>query len=1113
MAQNIVVRSDINENTGRGGYINGMNTRDDARELKPGQCSQLVNAFPGSPPRVREGMSEVVSSGSDPSGFYVDYTPESIHVVDPTGDEWIFSFVRTQVSPYKQFAIEVWNITDDNRTSLSVLTFDTSDVHFNFLKLNDWIYCFFDEATVTNATNAYQTDNLVIYWDTDNLVWAIRSMGLQAPEVQQAQIIGSAEDEPPFDPNAYGQAKVFNGQLIVTNSTNSISANSPMGTWETRNVLDWRYLTANTFTNPNGYNGGAVVYNNRLWHFGGKFHGISNAVHNTTDGKTWTTIGSAGWTAREGFASFVYAGKMWAIGGLGLSSRYNDVWSSTDGVTWTEVLSDNATPPATQFSQREGMAYVVYDNKMWIIGGNDGSLQQDVWSSTDGITWTEETASGGFSGRAYHKCAVFKNKMFVVGYTNTVYSSTDGITWTQETSDCGFTYYTGSLIVFNNVLYWFFGRTGPAFTNDIYYTTDGITWTLLKSGLNVDKYYSLAWTFVRRTDPAVILSDYADYFWQNWDTVNGVTIVGTDETRLSGLVTLATNGALTGTGSLFNSELVVGDRIRIDGMSEAFEITNITNDTSATIDNTNLFVFAAGSLFAKLPSIGDYMSTQSFVTGELEGMEDIEQRQTILMSSADDYGRLLLTMPDDTEAINRGATHLRYRRTLEGDTATIAEGLSHRFVIDIALQGTDNFFIDNIKDTTLSGDTNFLVTTGKDQSPNGRFPVFTNGRLWLHTESGIWQYSDIPGNTQFPEKFASIFELDEQFKSCDPSDGMKDTGSAVLMGDLYLFKERKIFVVKNSDVSNNPVRLPGNIGCICPNTITPAEHPKFGSLIFFLSESGPAALRPGGKIELLLNFPIAELWPGGEVMVDSSGVKTTDSFRESVTGGYHRDTWYVLYNNTTETFRQFGYHVSVLDDAIGGFQITYPNTGATSPFIPRAFVSVDYNKAYLVSDIDNYKVAWFLKPKTYIDSFNGAFQYSLEVKSRPFYIDKSFKIMAELWDAYIDVDLQIVAGSSYTHSEMYVKFYSDFERFLTSTTYSEIVETSLSTLSYNSIRRKLRALITEGFYGRWFEVYLRKIINPDESFVFHGFELGLAPQYNLDSEFKFNAGDRQNGWS
>ena len=63
---------------------------------------------------------------------------------------------------------------------------------------------------------------------------------------------------------------------------------------------------------------------------------------------------------------------------------------------------------------RYGHATVVFDNKIWLIGGNDGS-QCDVWFSSDGIIWTESAKLSEITGIMHHTLVIFDNKIWILG--------------------------------------------------------------------------------------------------------------------------------------------------------------------------------------------------------------------------------------------------------------------------------------------------------------------------------------------------------------------------------------------------------------------------------------------------------------------------------------------------------------------------------------------------------------------------------------------------------------------------------------------------------------------------------------------------------------------------
>lgn len=184
--------------------------------------------------------------------------------------------------------------------------------------------------------------------------------------------------------------------------------------------------------------------------------------------------------SRYSHQSVVFNDKIWVIGGNdGSFNRTNDVWSSENGTTWVEEA------PSAGFSVRSSHQAVVFNNKLWVIGGYDGSYTNDVWSSTDGITWVEETSNAGFAGRSGHQSVMFNDKLWLIGgykdsghRTNDIWSSVDGVTWAEETSNAGFSARRDhQSIVFNSKLWVIGGTADSGLLNDIWTSTDGVVWT------------------------------------------------------------------------------------------------------------------------------------------------------------------------------------------------------------------------------------------------------------------------------------------------------------------------------------------------------------------------------------------------------------------------------------------------------------------------------------------------------------------------------------------------------------------------------------------------------------------------------------------------------------
>ena len=187
------------------------------------------------------------------------------------------------------------------------------------------------------------------------------------------------------------------------------------------------------------------------------------------------TTRAADWSARTYHTSLVYDNKMWVLGGIGDGNR-NDVWYSTDGINWEQATG------SAGWSARNGHTSLVYDNKMWVLGGDDGNNKNDVWYSTDGINWTQATGAAGWSARREHTSLVYDNKMWVLGgddgnNKNDVWYSTDGVNWTQATGATAWSVrYNHNSLVYDNKM-WVLGGYDGNNKNDVWYSTDGINWT------------------------------------------------------------------------------------------------------------------------------------------------------------------------------------------------------------------------------------------------------------------------------------------------------------------------------------------------------------------------------------------------------------------------------------------------------------------------------------------------------------------------------------------------------------------------------------------------------------------------------------------------------------
>lgn len=298
------------------------------------------------------------------------------------------------------------------------------------------------------------------------------------------------------------EAVTFNNKMWVIGGFRLSTASPSNDVWSSTDGATWTQVLADNVspgTNqfPQRYFHQVLAYDNQLWVIGGLSPGANyyNDVWSSPDGVTWTersansaSPGTAQFSQRANFAALTYGNLMWVIGGQitgGLD--LNDVWSSPDGISWTNVLADTTSPGAAQFGERGGFTAVTYKNLMWVIGGVDDSPSvnySDVWNSSNGSTWTSATLAASFGTRVNHSSVVYDNLLWVIGgatagvINNDVWSSPDGAAWTQVLADHSvpgaFQFSERSnanALAYNNLIWIIAGNMGPSsFLADVWYT-------------------------------------------------------------------------------------------------------------------------------------------------------------------------------------------------------------------------------------------------------------------------------------------------------------------------------------------------------------------------------------------------------------------------------------------------------------------------------------------------------------------------------------------------------------------------------------------------------------------------------------------------------------------
>ena len=205
------------------------------------------------------------------------------------------------------------------------------------------------------------------------------------------------------------------------------------------------------------------------------------------DAQRWNqVVAEAPWPARDSAGHLVFNDRMWLIGGW-TPHRIHDVWSSPDGVDWTRVTS------CAPWCERNISRVVAFKDRMWLLGGCTGAhAVADVWASADGGNWTRVTERAPWGPRACAGAVVFKGRIWLMGgqvntrrdETNThysdVWSSDDGEHWTCTAADAPWgTRSMHSSVAFKDRMWVLGGGHYHDFSDnrsDVWSSPDGVRW-------------------------------------------------------------------------------------------------------------------------------------------------------------------------------------------------------------------------------------------------------------------------------------------------------------------------------------------------------------------------------------------------------------------------------------------------------------------------------------------------------------------------------------------------------------------------------------------------------------------------------------------------------------
>jgi hypothetical protein len=277
--------------------------------------------------------------------------------------------------------------------------------------------------------------------------------------------------------------KAYNFQLFSIRDT--LWAMHHAGIWFSLDGKAWKKSSLTNILKNNAFLD-YVWFNNALYSIG-TFEGnverykFTSSIHRTYDMKNWETIATeSNLPKRFFYHPFVFKDKLWIIGGNDGSNNFDgsgifsDIWNSTDGVKWVKQ-GDNMP-----FGKREHSQFVVFKDKMYM-------LNNDVWASNDGMNWSKVVDRLARETIFGYAPVVYDNQIWLLGcnrdgiFQSQVLVSKDGMAW--ETKDAPWTprgaatacIYKGKIFMTGGK---YGGLTKDGRTTEFVYSND--VWTLGK---------------------------------------------------------------------------------------------------------------------------------------------------------------------------------------------------------------------------------------------------------------------------------------------------------------------------------------------------------------------------------------------------------------------------------------------------------------------------------------------------------------------------------------------------------------------------------------------------------------------------------------------------------
>jgi hypothetical protein len=245
-------------------------------------------------------------------------------------------------------------------------------------------------------------------------------------------------------------------------------------------VYRWSNVTA-AAEFPQGYNYPVFVGGNKMVAF-------NNGTWISEDGKTWkkTPLPDSG--LNSAYLKYVQLnGAIYALGSL--TGNYEGFTVSPKILRTRDLESWETVAETSNLPQRIFYGAVVFDGKIWMIGGYDGkNYLNDVWKSADGVHWARVAENAPWSPRTTSVVTVFKDEIWLLGggaidgdkeinptSESEAWATKDGKTWRRVQADLR-RKWRGAPVVFDSKLWLIGANRGGTFESAVWMTENGSNW-------------------------------------------------------------------------------------------------------------------------------------------------------------------------------------------------------------------------------------------------------------------------------------------------------------------------------------------------------------------------------------------------------------------------------------------------------------------------------------------------------------------------------------------------------------------------------------------------------------------------------------------------------------